>query len=727
MVACGVGGSRTSRTGPQRRAQTNKTLPQSPSNSVSNSVNLRMNEVMNIAISERELDGIRKNISTDLNDVIYERLVKGDDSPNQELQHTTKSIDSIIPIVRSEDAISGQIANESLERRLQIRASSQQIRADLSSGDYSPGKEVYLTAISREMDARITGGEESGGGDELNKEFVGDLVEGSNSTSKLIRITNISTNLTQAQVQQEIPAGMGQLKSQQAQNHQQESAARGNGRDSNQNGTHPHHHEESHNQEQSLQGMNATNSGAQYTEQNQRTGQGQNDQLDSTRKKAVEVIHVESSAQFSFGVQAANTNPSKMVQQRPGKEVNSDYVIDINQVQAQQGSKTRSHDKVSNEKGTQPGKFTNLNLEYNAAMQSRSEDQVHLYDKGQQESSIIEQEQVRRDIQSQQKDEQYQGKETETLRQTRPYKQGEYSDPNSYHNAFPKISNNFEKHTPQTHKNQHTNNTNQSTDETTPNNPPQNKKDQNSEPAPYTVVQTMAVRLRHNQAQLENPIELVPPKITSKQGLPAIIYDMDDFMTKLAVDCKYTLIGKFSSTMPKMELIRKSFILQTQLTGGVNIAHYNARHVFIDLENELDYNTVWTQQRMTIEGKLMRIQTWTPTFTPEEETPIARLRQILTPPIKRTRASMAKVKVQVDLTKARPRHVWIGLDEEDLTIGRWQTIEYESIPPYCEYCKHQGHMGYECKFKIRDEEFKKGRSRGVKERQKQRGAIEKGQ
>ncbi|KAG5631334.1 hypothetical protein H5410_003051 [Solanum commersonii] len=38
---------------------------------------------------------------------------------------------------------------------------------------------------------------------------------------------------------------------------------------------------------------------------------------------------------------------------------------------------------------------------------------------------------------------------------------------------------------------------------------------------------------------------------------------------------------------------------------------------------------------------------------------------------------MSKVKVQVDLTKARPRHVWISLDDEDLTIGRWQPIKYE--------------------------------------------------
>ncbi|KAG5599178.1 hypothetical protein H5410_030548 [Solanum commersonii] len=182
--------------------------------------------------------------------------------------------------------------------------------------------------------------------------------------------------------------------------------------------------------------------------------------------------------------------------------------------------------------------------------------------------------------------------------------------------------------------------------------------------------------------------------------------------------------------MPKMEFIRKSFILQTQLTGGVNIAHYNARHVFIDLENELDYNTVWTKQRMTIEETpIVPIWISAPCLPWHLQkgvynTIIISYRQgsqILTASIKRTRASMAKVKVQVDLTKARPRHVWIGLDEEDLTIGRWQTIDYESIPPYCEYCKHQGHMGYECKFKIRDEEFKKRKELEAEKKDKNKG------
>ncbi|WMV50080.1 hypothetical protein MTR67_043465, partial [Solanum verrucosum] len=182
----------------------------------------------------------------------------------------------------------------------------------------------------------------------------------------------------------------------------------------------------------------------------------------------------------------------------------------------------------------------------------------------------------------------------------------------------------------------------------------QAKKDQSSEPAPYTVIQTMAARLRHIQAQHETPIELVPPKITSKKRLPAIIYDMDDFMTKLAVDW-----------LP-WHCFKKEFI--TPLLSPI--------------------------------GKVLYLDTTS---------------------IKRTRASMAKVKVQVDLTKARPRNVWIGLDSEDLTIGRWQTIEYENIPPYCDYCKHQGHMIYECNFKSRDEEFKKRKELEVDKKDKNKG------
>ncbi|KAG5606146.1 hypothetical protein H5410_027638 [Solanum commersonii] len=173
----------------ERLEQMNKTHQQSPSISISNSVNSRMNEAINIASSEKEIDGNRKNISIDLNIVFYGKLVSGDDSPRQELQHTTKSLDSFIPIARPEEVISEQIAKESQERRLQIRSSSQQIRGDLNK--------VHLIAISSQGDARVAGGEDSGGRDELNNELGGEMIKGNNSNGKLSHITNISTELTQ--------------------------------------------------------------------------------------------------------------------------------------------------------------------------------------------------------------------------------------------------------------------------------------------------------------------------------------------------------------------------------------------------------------------------------------------------------------------------------------------------------------------------------------------------
>lgn len=51
---------------------------------------------------------------------------------------------------------------------------------------------------------------------------------------------------------------------------------------------------------------------------------------------------------------------------------------------------------------------------------------------------------------------------------------------------------------------------------------------------------------------------------------------------------------------------------------------------------------------------------------------------------------MSKVKMQIDMTKPRPRHVWIGLHNEDVTICTWQQKEYENIPFYFQYCRHQG-------------------------------------
>ncbi|KAG5595247.1 hypothetical protein H5410_036479 [Solanum commersonii] len=660
----------------QRRPEKkNKTHQESSSNSFYSSTNSRNNEAMHIALSEGELDGIQKLISSDRERLIHRKLVAGNDSTNQELQHTKNLDESIVPIKRTDVAISGNFTEKSPELRLQIRPSSHQLHDDLTTGVCSPDEGVHLNAIPSKMDGPIVGDKNSNEQVAGKSKSDGHVIRGNYSMDEEVHLTNISNNSGQQHNQKEIQASLIASTAKQQTEVEQLNCSN----EAEHQRTYSQDHAGPNGQKQDQLSTDKQKMKMKSKHGDRRLSPDSNDQHDKAGDTTVEVINVESSPQFSFGVKPTDTLASKEGQQRPGKTINYVNEIHYDQMQGHHAGATNSQRKKSNEADIQASKDSHANSNRDAINLSSSETHSNDNAKGQKLIKLNDQERLRGDIESQQYGDQNQNR-ARTNSQSQIPNHGENSNPNNYHKDFPKISSNYDRHNISNQKNQQTTHPDQSK---VPSNPNYNQK---AEPGPATN------------------IELVPPRHMTKQGQPAVIYDMDDFMNKLTVDCKYTLIGKFSTTMPKIELIRKSFILQTQLNGGVNIAHYNARHVFIDLYNELDYNTVWTQQRMTIEGKLMRIQAWTPKFRPEEETPIVPIwlllpglpwhcfkKEFITPllesvgkvlyldtaSIKRTRASMAKVKVQVDPTKDRPRHVWIGLDDEDLTIGRWQPIEKE--------------------------------------------------
>ncbi|KAM3199811.1 putative protein MAL13P1.-like [Capsicum annuum] len=66
--------------------------------------------------------------------------------------------------------------------------------------------------------------------------------------------------------------------------------------------------------------------------------------------------------------------------------------------------------------------------------------------------------------------------------------------------------------------------------------------------------------------------------------------------------------------------------------------------------------------------------------------------------ISKTRPSMAKVRVELDLLKSHPDSVWVGLEDEDSPLrGFTQKLEYEAIPKYCKHGKKIGHTMTNCK------------------------------
>ncbi|KAG5631323.1 hypothetical protein H5410_003040 [Solanum commersonii] len=425
-----------------------------------------------------------------------------------------------------------------------------------------------------------------------------------------VHLTNISINIAQEHLQEAI----------------QEVDELNDRTEADQQGTFSHDHVGPNGQQQDLQSREKQKLAMNLKQGDTRLSQDENDQPGNAKSTTLEVIEVESSSHFSFGIKPTSTLPSNGGEKRTCKTNNYNNEFD-------HGHRT-------------------------VVILSSSDDQMNVSAKGQKNGMLNDPEQGWGNFQSQQQVERNHSSEKKKG-QFPLSDQGGNSEPNNYHKEFPKISSNFDRHTIPNQKGQQNNPPNQSKGPSNTNENQKTKKDQSAEPTPYTVVQTLAARLRQIHATHSTSIELVPPRHNTKQGQPAMIYDMDGFMNKLVVDCKHTLIGKFSNTMPKIELIRERFILQTQLNGG-GACTPNFRP-----EVETPIVPIWV---------LLSGLPWH-CFKKEFITPllesVGKVLYLDTTSIKRTRASMAKVKVQVDLTKTRPRHVWIGLDDEDLIIGRW--------------------------------------------------------
>ncbi|KAG5605830.1 hypothetical protein H5410_027322 [Solanum commersonii] len=660
---------------------TSKTQHDLSSDSSYNSSKLRREVAIQIAISEKELDWAKKFISmASSGEIRVQRNGEGD-SQSKDLHNTHKSVKSTFPFTRNQEAISGRFIGESPQSCLQERGPIEEIRAANFNGDYSSVFVEHIAAISSNYNGETNGNDFASNltgaptNHENEKQREEECLENNNRNVQLRDVQRVPSklnaetrvNLAEMHNEHRDERLVGRAEVSPVHNADDEIALNMAGRI-----------ESSH--------QNQVSEVSKYTNFSLKVDAGEYDQSHNME----EMQHALGPGRTSK-TSLTNTNDKDKGKTQLHENANEYNAVYKGQVQVQ----TNGH----------PHRFNTQHLQHSNQVSQAKEKQQQPTSK-----SNVEQHQSG--------------------------------------NGYPKVSSNFEPQIP----NQRTRPVSKPIQDNEKQDLPNsiiNKKEHIPEPAPYTVVQTYAARLRHNQSKIDKSIKLTTLEISTKQGLPAVLFIKEEFLGPLAETCKYTLIGKFTHTMPKVELIRKSFILQTQLSRGVKIAHYNARHVYIDLDNELDYNTVWTKQRMSIAGQLMRIQAWTPSFKPEVETtivpvwvtlpdlpwpcynkefvaglliPVGKVLYLDSASIQKTRGSKAKVKVQIDLSKERPPHVWMGYKGDDLTDGRWQTIEYEEIPPYCFYCMHQGHMNYECSIKQKDEDQK--RRREVEEQGKNKSGKE---
>ncbi|KAL0907506.1 hypothetical protein M5K25_021921 [Dendrobium thyrsiflorum] len=203
-------------------------------------------------------------------------------------------------------------------------------------------------------------------------------------------------------------------------------------------------------------------------------------------------------------------------------------------------------------------------------------------------------------------------------------------------------------------------------------------------------------------------------------GVPAVLLS-DEEVLKLASPFQFTLVGKFSLRRPNLDMIRQ-FFGNLKLTGFFSIGLLDARHVSIQLTNDLDYSRVFARRSYFVNNCQMRILKWTPFFDIRQESPIVPIwisfpnlrlhffnpkvlhalgslfgRPLQTDQVTaaRTRPSVARVLVEVDITKKHAKEVWVG----SKAYGYLQKVEFENIPDFCSHCKMHGHASTVC-FKL---------------------------
>ncbi|XP_009765415.1 uncharacterized protein [Nicotiana sylvestris] len=233
----------------------------------------------------------------------------------------------------------------------------------------------------------------------------------------------------------------------------------------------------------------------------------------------------------------------------------------------------------------------------------------------------------------------------------------------------------------------------------------------------------------------------VKARYSTHNGMPAIIFKASYYYGVMAEECRLTIVGKFLRTRPQIEKIRSKFAEKITVKGNVKIGVYDYGTVFLDFSNEDDLKSVWYRRSIEIEVQVMWLEQWTPDFKPEEDSPVVPvwvllpdlpfhchtwyyIKQILSPigiPLtmdmatnNKTRPSMAKVRIEVDLTKPKLNSVWVGQEYETSPLkGFTQKLEYENVPKYYRHCRLLGHSLVQCRKaekKVEEEGINKGKS-----------------
>ncbi|KAI0501871.1 hypothetical protein KFK09_016816 [Dendrobium nobile] len=203
----------------------------------------------------------------------------------------------------------------------------------------------------------------------------------------------------------------------------------------------------------------------------------------------------------------------------------------------------------------------------------------------------------------------------------------------------------------------------------------------------------------------------------SFRGLPSL-WISEEEICALSLPFQFALVGFFPTKRPFLDAIRK-FFFALKLKAEFSVTVLDQTHVLIKLSNELDYSRVFCHRSYMVNYCFMKITKWSHILEIGCESPVIpiwisfpKLRpHLFTPrilhalgsmfgnPLKvdsatsaGSRPSLARVLVELDVTRTYPKHIWLGPEDS----GYIQNVQFEIFPDFCESCKCLGHLKGHC-------------------------------
>ncbi|PKU60673.1 hypothetical protein MA16_Dca028358 [Dendrobium catenatum] len=206
-------------------------------------------------------------------------------------------------------------------------------------------------------------------------------------------------------------------------------------------------------------------------------------------------------------------------------------------------------------------------------------------------------------------------------------------------------------------------------------------------------------------------------RISSNRGMPSLWFSEEEFL-HLAKPFEFTLVGRFPLKRPSLDSIRRFFVI-LKLSREFLVTLLDQANVLIMLANDMDYARVLAHRSYLVYGCFMKVIKWSPVLDLSEESPIVPvwlsfsglrphlfsfrilfgLGSVFGRPIHTdnatasgSRPSVARVLVEIDVSKSFSDTVWLGPEK----FGYAQKVIFEGMPNFCSFCKALGHKKIEC-------------------------------